>query len=216
MTSVVVALLQTVLFSWRSRAALHAEILALRHQLHVLQRSRPQRIRLTAADRALWIWLSRIWSGWSTATMLVKPATVVAWHRQGFRLFWTWKSEASSGPPEDPDGGSLVDPNDVRGQSALGRAADSRRTPEIGINVSQSAVTRWTSLPRGTASVSTSSRKAACLYTRAGGDTSGADPMSRRETRGCPPRIGYDSSQRRDDDEIGTCVWSDCDRSHRR
>jgi hypothetical protein len=92
MTSVVVALLQTVLFSWRSRAALHAEILALRHQLHVLQRSRPQRIRLTAADRALWIWLSRIWSGWSTATMLVKPATVVAWHRQGFRLFWTWKS----------------------------------------------------------------------------------------------------------------------------
>jgi len=55
MPSVVVALLQTVLLSWRSRAALHAEILALRHQLHVLQRSRPQRIRLTPADRALWV-----------------------------------------------------------------------------------------------------------------------------------------------------------------
>src|SRR4029453_9903101 len=102
MTSVVVALLQTVLFSWRSRAALHAEILPLRHQLHVLQRSRPQRIRLTGADRALWIWLSRIWSGWSTATMLVKPATVVAGRRQGFRLFWTWKSGRRLGRPRIP------------------------------------------------------------------------------------------------------------------
>src|SRR4030095_5685957 len=85
MTSVVVALLQTVLLSWRSRAALHAEILALRHQLQVLQRSRPQRIRLTPADRALWVWLSRIWSSWRTASVVVKPATVVAWHRQGFQ-----------------------------------------------------------------------------------------------------------------------------------
>jgi hypothetical protein len=54
MSSVVVALLQTVRLSLRSRAALHAEILALRHQLHVLQRSRPRQIRLTPADRLLW------------------------------------------------------------------------------------------------------------------------------------------------------------------
>jgi putative transposase len=41
---------------------------------------------LTRADRLLWIWLSRIWSGWRTTMVLVKPATVIAWHRQGFRL----------------------------------------------------------------------------------------------------------------------------------
>jgi len=59
MLSVVVALLQTFQTSFRSRAALHVEILALRHQIHVLQRSRPRHIRLTPADRWLWVWLSR-------------------------------------------------------------------------------------------------------------------------------------------------------------
>ena len=42
-------------------------------------------------DRLLWVWLSRTWSGWRSALALVKPETVVAWHRKGFRLFWTWK-----------------------------------------------------------------------------------------------------------------------------
>jgi putative transposase len=42
-------------------------------------------------DRLLWVWLSRIWSGWRPALAIVRPETVVAWHRKGFRLFWTWK-----------------------------------------------------------------------------------------------------------------------------
>jgi putative transposase len=42
-------------------------------------------------DRLLWVWLSRIWSGWRSALAIVRPETVVAWHRKGFRLFWTWK-----------------------------------------------------------------------------------------------------------------------------
>jgi putative transposase len=42
-------------------------------------------------DRLLWVWLSRIWSDWRSALAIVKPETVVAWHRKGFRLFWTWK-----------------------------------------------------------------------------------------------------------------------------
>jgi len=41
--------------------------------------------------RLLWVWLSRIWSGWRSALAIVKPETVMAWHRVGFRLFWTWK-----------------------------------------------------------------------------------------------------------------------------
>jgi hypothetical protein len=40
----------------------------------------------------LWVWLSKVWSEWRTAVVIVKPETVLAWHRRGFRLFWTWKS----------------------------------------------------------------------------------------------------------------------------
>jgi hypothetical protein len=75
-----------------SRAALHLEILALRHQLEVLQRTRPHRVRLAKTDRMLRVMLVRVWAGWRTALVLVKPETVIAWHRQGFRLWWTWKS----------------------------------------------------------------------------------------------------------------------------
>src|SRR5712691_6821282 len=62
----------------RSRVALHLEVLALRHQLQVLQRSRPRRVRLATADRWLLAGLSRSWSGWRTALVIVKPETVIA------------------------------------------------------------------------------------------------------------------------------------------
>jgi putative transposase len=77
--------------SFRSRAALHIEIMALRHQLTVLQRS-VKRPHLSATDRWLWAWLSQAWSEWRSALVIVKPETVIGWHRKGFRLFWTWKS----------------------------------------------------------------------------------------------------------------------------
>jgi putative transposase len=84
-------LLTTLSSIFHSRAALQLENLALRHQIGVLQRSSRKRPKLTLVDRLLWVWLSRIWSGWQSALALVKPETVVAWHRKGFRLFWTWK-----------------------------------------------------------------------------------------------------------------------------
>jgi hypothetical protein len=61
------------------------EVLALRHQLNVLQRS-VTRPKLTAADRFLWARLSRFWSGWRSAVVIVKSETVIARHRKGFRL----------------------------------------------------------------------------------------------------------------------------------
>jgi putative transposase len=85
-----------------SRAALHLEVLALRHQLQVLNRSRRPRVRLTAADRRLWVCFSRTWTGWRASFVLVKPATVVAWHRRGFRLFWTLKSRRRTSRPSTP------------------------------------------------------------------------------------------------------------------
>jgi hypothetical protein len=85
MWSVLVAFVRAVRTSLRTRAALQLEILALRHQLHVLARSRPRRVRLARADRLLWVWLSRVWHGWRTTVVIVRPETVIAWHRRGFR-----------------------------------------------------------------------------------------------------------------------------------
>jgi putative transposase len=51
------------------------------------------------ADRLLWVWLSRLWSGWRSALVIVKPETVISWHRQGFRLYWIWKSRHTQGRP---------------------------------------------------------------------------------------------------------------------
>jgi len=64
MRSVIISLLVTVRASLRTRVALQLEILALRHELQVLERTRPHRVRLTRADRLLWSWLSRVWRGW--------------------------------------------------------------------------------------------------------------------------------------------------------
>ena len=76
---------------FRSRAVIELENLALRHQIGVLQRSARRRPKLTPGDRLVWICLSRLWRDWRSALAIVKPETVVAWHRAGFRLFWTWK-----------------------------------------------------------------------------------------------------------------------------
>src|SRR5216683_1481289 len=73
---------------FRNRGVLELENLALRHQLHVLRRQRPGRPRLFSTDRLLWVWLYRIWPRCLDAMVLVKPATVIQWHRKGFRLYW--------------------------------------------------------------------------------------------------------------------------------
>jgi hypothetical protein len=80
------ALLPSIL---RSRAAVELENLAQRHQIGVLQRSAAKRLKLTPGDRLLWICLSRLWLDWRSALAIVKPETVLDWHRAGFRLFWT-------------------------------------------------------------------------------------------------------------------------------
>src|ERR1700681_681189 len=100
MFTLLVSLLFSVPACFRSRAVLQAEILALRHQLLVLQRSNNgHRVRLRATDRLLWVWLSSLWTGWRSALIIVKPETVIAWHRQGFRLYWRWKSRHGEGRP---------------------------------------------------------------------------------------------------------------------
>ena len=88
MKTALFALLAAVTASARSRGAMQLEILALRHQLAVYQRN-ARRPRLTPADRILWIWLARVWSGWRDVVVFVQPETVVAWQRRRFREHWT-------------------------------------------------------------------------------------------------------------------------------
>ena len=82
------------------RATLVAENLALRQQLAVLRRS-VNRPRIKRLDRVFWVWLSRLWTGWRSVLVIVKPDTVVKWHRASFRLYWCWKSRAAGRPKKD-------------------------------------------------------------------------------------------------------------------
>ncbi len=100
MFTTIFLLFSSIRQGFRTRAALQAEILALRHQLLVLRRSsRGHRLRLGTADRLLWVCLSRCWSGWRSALVIVNPETVIAWHRNGFRSCWRWKSRHRLGRP---------------------------------------------------------------------------------------------------------------------
>jgi hypothetical protein len=82
-----------------SRTALAAENLALRQQLAVLNWKihRPQ---LHRRDRFFWVILSQLWKNWREVLIIVKPETVIKWHRQGFKLYWRWKSKAPVGRPK--------------------------------------------------------------------------------------------------------------------
>ncbi len=73
--------------------------LALRHQVMILKRSAPKRPKLSASDRVLWGWLSRLWADWQKVLLIVKPETAIAWHKRGFRWFWTTKSRRGPGRP---------------------------------------------------------------------------------------------------------------------
>src|ERR1700739_3526158 len=87
---------------FRSRAALEAEIWMLRQQINVLRRTAPKKQPFSAIDHLIFVCLYRLLPGVRDALAIVKPETVVKWHRAGFRLYWRWKSKARSGRPTVP------------------------------------------------------------------------------------------------------------------
>jgi putative transposase len=98
MASILSAVVSLFAFRFRSRASLEIELIAVRHQLAVLRRQRPGRPQLSLLDRLLWVWLYRIWPQVIDAMVLVKPTTVMQWHRKGFRLHWRWRSRRPGRP----------------------------------------------------------------------------------------------------------------------
>ena len=84
---------------FRPRASLHAEILVLRHQLNVLQRKSPKRLVFNNIDRLVFAGLYGLAPNVLDALKILKPETVVRWHRAGFRAYWRWKSRSRGGRP---------------------------------------------------------------------------------------------------------------------
>src|SRR6266852_5306679 len=81
----------------RSRSDTALEVLALRQQVAVLKRQRP-RPTLTRLDRFFWTSLRHLWPRWSDVLLIVKPETVVRWHRAGFRLYWRRRMRTGGRP----------------------------------------------------------------------------------------------------------------------
>jgi transposase InsO family protein len=86
------------LFKLRSR--LEAENLFLRHQLNIALRRAPPLLRFRGSDRALLVWMTRLWPSLLSATQVVQPDTILRWHRAGFKVIWRWKSRNRVGRPK--------------------------------------------------------------------------------------------------------------------
>src|SRR6202045_5170776 len=132
---------------FRSRVVLQLENLALRHQLHVLRRQRPGRPRLFTIDRLLWVWLYRLWPRCLEAMVLVKPLTVVQWHRQGFRMFWRRRSR-SGRPSVDREVRKLI--REMSSANPLwGAPRIHGELLKLGIEISQATVAKYMGRSRG-------------------------------------------------------------------
>ena len=137
----------SVVSALKSRRDLALENVALRHQLMVLQRQ-PGSLRLKDRDRLFWICLRRLWPDWRSALSLVQPATVVRWHRRGFRAYWRWKSRINGGRPRiDREVRELI--HDMwNSNPTWGKPRIQAELRKIGIEVSDSTVWRYRP-PRG-------------------------------------------------------------------
>jgi putative transposase len=145
MLDIVIALIDTLASALGSRKDLALEHLALRQQLAVAKRHM-KRSELKDCDRIFWIVLARCWARWRDVLFVVKPDTVVRWHRLGFRYYWRKKSTPTPGRPPIPrELGDLI-----RRMSAAnplwGAPKIHGELLKLGIEISQATVSRY--MPR--------------------------------------------------------------------
>ena len=137
------SLLGSFISAFKTRRSLALENLALRQQLAVLQRS-VKRSRLTDLDRGFWVLLRRVWTDWDNVLVIVKPETVVRWHRAGFRRYWTWKSRKRR--PGRP--GVALEVRELirdmcRANPLWGAPRVHGELTKLGISISQAAVSKY-------------------------------------------------------------------------
>jgi putative transposase len=142
MVAILCALASIFEFRVRSRASLELELIALRHQVTVLRRQRPGRPHLSSLDRLLWVLLYRIWPQVLDAMVLIKPTTVVRWHRNGFRALWRWRSRRPGRPKIDVEIRDLIG-RMSRANPLWGAPRIHGELLKLGIKVSQATVGRW-------------------------------------------------------------------------
>jgi len=85
--------------SIKAKTSLVVENIILRHQLNIYQRRKKPRLK--NLDRIIFCFASRIWNDWKSAIVIVKPSTIISWHRKGFKLYWKWKSRKRGRPNID-------------------------------------------------------------------------------------------------------------------
>src|SRR5712691_2169467 len=142
MVTILSAIVSIFEFRVRSRASLELELIALRHQVTVLRRQRPGRPQLSSLDRLLWVLLYRIWPQVIDAMVLVKPATVVEWHRKGFRFYWRWRSHPPGRPRIGPEIRDLIR-RMSKANPLWGAPRIHGELLKLGIKISQATVGRW-------------------------------------------------------------------------
>jgi len=146
-TSILEATVGACLATFRSRANLVAENLALRQQLAVLRRGGAQP-RLRPIDRAFWVTLSRVWSRWADSLAIVRPATVIAWHRRGFARFWARKSRPVGRPRIAPELASLIQ-RMTRDNPLWSRRRIANELAKLGHEISKDTVAKYMPRPAG-------------------------------------------------------------------
>src|SRR6266849_3120320 len=134
---------------FRSKGRLEAEIVILRHQLNVLRRRTPSRARLTLIDRLIFVWLYRLRPSVLSAVVIVQPETVVRWHREGFRLYWRWKSRARGGRPRLPSELRRLILEMSLANPLWGAPRIHGELLKLGIEVAQSTVAKYMARGRG-------------------------------------------------------------------
>jgi transposase InsO family protein len=134
---------------FRSRAALEAEILTLRQQINVLRRTAPKKQTFSSIDRLIFVCLYRLRPGVRDALAVVKPDTIVRWHRAGFRLYWCWKSRRYGGRPTVPlETRQLIREMSIA-NSLWGAPRIHGELLKLGIDIGQTSVAKYTAKRRG-------------------------------------------------------------------
>ena len=159
MFNVLASLLGATLSFFKNQQELALENLALRHQIGVLKRTLgTKRVCLKPSDRKLRVVLSRLWPGWQQVLAIVQPATVIRWHREGFRRFWARKSRRRNGRPElDREIRALIRKMSIA-NATWGAPRIRNELAKIGIDVSRSTVAKYRPPPSEFCSSCSSSR----------------------------------------------------------
>jgi putative transposase len=143
-SSIVASIFHSVGSIFRSRANLTIENLALRQQLAILKEKGP-RPRLTWIDRGFWVLLRKLWPKWSSALVIVKPETVVHWHRRGFRWYWRRKSRPLGRPRANVEIRSLIR-RMARENPTWGAPRIHKELLALGFDISERTISRY--MPR--------------------------------------------------------------------